>query len=219
MDKIDGTHYSVELTEKEWRTVWLWIESAAPYAGSYAALRNDQEMNLAVQSGRVFWEQKQVLRRRCNHCHNGEKVSVIPFSAPDHPDKRGIGRPTARHERLVIENDPLARFSPHILLNLSRPELSPLLLGPLTEDAGGWGSCGSVFKGTRDLDYLLLLQSIRSGKETVDSIPRYSTAHFKPNRQYIREMKKYGVLPESFASGRTPMNCFETDRKYWRMLR
>ncbi|MGA2502359.1 MAG: hypothetical protein ABSH20_31855 [Tepidisphaeraceae bacterium] len=41
--------------------------------------------------------------------------------------------PLGRHERVVVENDPMARFSINILLNFTRPELSPLVLGPLAK--------------------------------------------------------------------------------------
>ena len=33
MSKIDGSHYDAKLTADEWRTIWLWIETGAPYAG------------------------------------------------------------------------------------------------------------------------------------------------------------------------------------------
>ena len=218
MNKIDGTHYEVKLTKKEWRTIWLWIESAAPYAGSYAALRNEQEMKLGPLSGRVLSEQQGVLQRRCFSCHNDHKATRIPFFAPAYPDKRGITRPTARHERLVIENDPLARFSVHAILNLSHPEHSALLLAPLAKESGGWARCGTVFESTTDPDYRRLLQSMVKAKRLVDTIPRYATTEFKPNRQYIREMKKYGVLPSSFDLDRVNTDHFKIDQKYWRLF-
>src|SRR5512137_1192372 len=40
--KFEGGHYEVQATPAEWRTLWLWIESGAPYAGTYAGLRNAQ---------------------------------------------------------------------------------------------------------------------------------------------------------------------------------
>ena len=39
LKKVDGSHYEVQVTPQEWRTLWLWIESGAAYAGTYAALR------------------------------------------------------------------------------------------------------------------------------------------------------------------------------------
>ena len=220
MNKIDGTHPSakghkkIKLTEKDWRTVWLWIESAAPYAGTYAALRNEDEM--ARGYGRlVFSRNGEALRRRCGKCHGKGELPRVPFHAPKWPDKRGITRPVARHERLVIENDPLARYSSHILVNMTAPGASPLVLAPLARKHGGWGRCGDVFADREDPDYKLILKTIEESKKGADGIPRYSTPAWKPNWQYIREMKRYGVLPSSFDIAKDDLDPFETDQRYW----
>ncbi len=130
---------------------------------------------------------------------------------------RGVGRPVAVHERVVIDNDPLARYSNHILLNFSRPHLSPLLLGPLAEEAGGYGSCGTVFANTNDPDYRRLLAAIERGKKKLDAKPRYGTPDFRPNKQYIREMVRFGVLPASFDPADS-IDVFASDQAYWRSL-
>ncbi|MFQ6132909.1 MAG: hypothetical protein ACE5R4_12790 [Armatimonadota bacterium] len=213
-----SSHYGVKVSDREWRTVWLWIESAAPYAGSYAALRNEAEMALFGGGLRPVAEQGDVLRRRCAGCHGKGELPAVPFGEPPWPDTRGITRPLARHERRVVENDPLARFGLHAIINMTRPELSPLLLGPLARDAGGWGSCGEVFADTSDTDYQRLLQSLKRGKQARDAIPRYATPGWRPNRQYVREMKRFGVLPASFDLSRDQIDPFETDQSYWRSL-
>jgi hypothetical protein len=41
---------------------------------------------------------------------------------------------------------------------------------------------------------------------------------FKPNRQYVREMKRFGILPAEFNLNRDPIDVFETDRRYWRFF-
>ncbi|MCP4591980.1 MAG: hypothetical protein GY842_14695, partial [bacterium] len=41
---------------------------------------------------------------------------------------------------------------------------------------------------------------------------------FKPNAQYIREMKKFGVLPDRFDLSLDPIDVFETDQRYWRLF-
>jgi hypothetical protein len=137
---------------------------------------------------------------------------------PAWPDKRGITRPVARHERLVIEKDPLARFGRDILVNMTKPMASPLLLAPLSKSAGGWGRCGQVFETREDPDYVLMLKAIEGGKEAMDEIPRYSTSQWKPNWQYVREMKRFGVLPESFDLAAQKLDAFETDQRYWTSL-
>jgi hypothetical protein len=224
---LDGTHYEARLSERERRTIWLWIESGAAYAGSYAALRNNKEMNLGhLSGGIVFGEQKDVFRRRCAKCHPLGKTEVrngipsLPFNPSFKNNNRGLKRPVAVYERVIIDNDPIARFSSHILLNLSRPEFSALLLGPLDAKAGGYGSCGpgQVFKSRNDPDYKKLLASLRKSKAVYKDEPRYATPGFRPNRQYLREMKKYGVLPASFDPARDQIDIFETEQKYWKSL-
>ena len=40
----------------------------------------------------------------------------------------------------------------------------------------------------------------------------------RPNPNYIREMKRYGILPQDFDPETDPINSFETDKAYWRSL-
>ena len=218
MQKIDGSHHKVKLSDEEWRMIWLWIESGATYAGTYAALRNGEEMSRSGHASRVFHRHGGVIKRRCGTCHGVEKLPPVPSSMPAWPDKRGITRPVARHERLVIEKDPLARFGRDILVNMTKPMASPLLLAPLAKSAGGWGRCGQVFETREDTDYVLMLKAIEGGKEAMDEIPRYSTPAWKPNWQYVREMKRFGVLPESFDLAVQKLDAFETDQRYWASL-
>ncbi|MEK7685052.1 MAG: hypothetical protein AAB466_06495 [Verrucomicrobiota bacterium] len=220
---VDGSHYEVKATAQEWRTLWLWIESGAPYAGTYAALRNEKAQEIAGSAtSRVFREQGAVLQRRCFGCHNAVASSVgeemrLPFDyEARRKSKGGLQRPTAVYERIVLEDDPIARFSVNIMLNFTRPQLSPLLLGPLAKSAGGFGSCGEVFKDTNDPDYRLLLSSIVKGKADLDAEPRFGTPGFKPNPQYVREMKKYGILPPAFDLAKDTLDVYETDQEYWR---
>lgn len=216
MKKIDGTHQKVKLSDKEWRTIWLWIESAAPYSGSYAGLRSPEQVH-TYGSISVHSLNKDILNRRCYSCHGKNDLPALGYW-PKNGDKRGVTRPTAPHERLIIKNDPIARFSNWIIFNVSRPEFSPLLLGPLSTEAGGWGSCeGSVFKDKNDPDYIALLNNIKNSSEKCGK-ERYSAPNYKPNRQYIREMKRFGILPESFDIAKDKIDIFETDQKYWKAI-
>jgi hypothetical protein len=219
MNKIDGSHHDVRLDPREQRMVWLWIESGATYAGTYAALRNAEEQ-VQAKADLVLSSQKPVLERRCAACHsidnpNDAARMALPFIPERQERRRAAGRPTGEHERVVLPDDPLARFSPHLLLNLSHPENSPLLLGPLPRDAGGLGSCGDVFKDKEDPDYKSLLTAIADCKTRADARPRFGTPDFRPNRQYIREMKKYGVLPADFDAETGIVDPFQTDQAYW----
>ena len=220
MKKIDGSHHDVKLDPGEQRTVWLWIESSSPYAGTYAALRNAEEQ-VQVKPDLVFSSQKPVLERRCAACHsidnpNDASRMPLPFVPERQERRRAANRPTGEYERVVLPDDPLARFSVHLLVNLSHPENSPLLLGPLARDAGGFGSCGDVFKDKEDPDYKSLLAAIADCKARSDTQPRFGTPGFRPNRQYIREMKKYGVLSADFDAATGTLDPFQTDQAYWR---
>jgi hypothetical protein len=101
-------------------------------------------------------------------------------------------------------------------LDFTHPELSPILLGPLARAAGGYESCGVVFKDTHDPDYQALLATIAKGQSELDAAPRYGSPGFKPNSQYVREMKRFGILPASFDLTRDALDVFKMDQAYWR---
>ena len=216
MATIDGSHYDVTLTAEEWRTVWLWLESGAPYAGTYAALRNAEDQKRQGLAHSIFWSP--VLNQRCRACHAPDKEAPpLPVNLSEEQRRELVKElGTAPHERIVREYD--SRFSPHVLLNMSRPELSPLLLGPLPEAAGGWGTCPGAFAGTDDPDYHALLAFMQERKQQYDQIPRFGMPGFKPNAQYVREMKRFGVLPASFDLARDEIDVFEIDQRYWELF-
>lgn len=216
MRKIDGSHYDVTVTPKQWRTLWLWLESGAPYAGTYAALRNEKEQ--ARQGLAISAFGSGVLNQRCRQCHaKGREAVPLPlYMSQQERSELTRKLKTAPHERIV--RDGFYRFSQHILLNMSRPELSPLLLGPLPKAAGGWGSCPHQFGGTDDPDYRSLLATIRKNKKQVEQVPRFGMPGFRPNRQYIREMKRFGVLSPEFDLSRQPIDFFEMDQRYWKLF-
>ena len=223
--KLEGGHYGVQASPEEWRTVWLWIESGAVYAGSYAGLRNqERQADEGRALGRVMGRSGEILRRRCFSCHNskeGSRAMAIPYNQEEQrkANRALLGQPTGIHERIVIEDDPVARFGAQILVNLSRPRLSALLLGPLAVSAGGYGSCGQVvFETVDDPDYQALLAAIEGAQGEANDPPRYGAEGFEPNPQYVREMKRFGVLPADFELGRDPIDHFETDQRYWRSL-
>ena len=110
--------------------------------------------------------------------------------------------------------DPRLQFSRHILYNLSRPEQSLQLLAPLAKSAGGYAFCGEVFTSPDDPDYRRLLSGLQEAKAHLESITRFTMLHFRPEPEYVREMKRYGILPETHQAG-DPINVYDTDRRYW----
>lgn len=223
-----GGHYDVKVTPQEWRTLWMWIEAGAPYAGSYAGLRNTVQQNQCGSAhGIVLGGTRAILQRRCASCHDVGDKDTADSNQPPLPidgknwrqqQRKSIGRPTGSYERIVTENDPIARFSSYILLNLTRPEMSSLLRAPLAKAAGGWEKCGAVFANRDDPDYKAILDALERGKKMATPEPRWGMAGFKPNEQYIREMKRYGILPDTFDRAKDPIDVFETDQRYWQSL-
>ena len=118
--------------------------------------------------------------------------------------------------------DPRLRFSRHILYNLSRPELSLQLLAPLARESGGLGICqdekgAAVFKDTSDGDYRTLLAAVEDSKRYLEAIGRFDMPGFQPRKAYLREMRRYGILPDDFPDD-GPLDPYETDRAYWKSL-
>jgi hypothetical protein len=72
-----------------------------------------------------------------------------------------------------------------------------------------------VFDNTDDPDYRAILAHIQAAKSRLEEIRRFDMPGFKPRLEYVREMKRYGILPESFDLDRDPVDVYETDRKYW----
>jgi len=75
-----------------------------------------------------------------------------------------------------------------------------------------------VFTNQSDPDYVQLLAALREGQSILDRTPRYGTPKFQPNRQYVREMKRFGILPAGFNLPRDPLDVFATDQQYWQSL-
>jgi hypothetical protein len=217
LKKSDGSHYKAQLSPRQWRMVWLWIESGAPYAGTYAGLRNAkaEATGHGAVGTHLFGGRKEVFDRRCSQCHDAQRP--LPYHYDESQRRKEWARPTAVYERLIAKDDPQLRYSPAVLLNLTRPELSSLLLAPLARKCGGWESCGAVFKDTSDSDYLSLLEGIRQCQAAVQAEEQFGTPQFKPNHQYIREMKRYGILPVEFDAAKEPIDVYATDEKYWRL--
>ena len=100
--------------------------------------------------------------------------------------------------------------------NLDRPEKSLLVRAPLAKAAGGLGICqGVVFADTGDADYQKLVAAIQAGGRQLAEGKRFDMPGFRPNRYYIREMKRFGFLPQDLPPD-APIDCYATDEAYWR---
>jgi hypothetical protein len=242
MKMLEPTHYLVKLSPQEKKTVRLWIDTGAPYPGTYAALGCGMiggytQNQLDRQD--TTWPSTQAamaaMKRRCDGCHTGERT--LPQSVSDN-----LGRPPWVG---MAPTDPRRRFARHLLYNLTRPEKSPLLLAPLSPQAGGWGACrqiakkgprpsagasplfadtkmgavsappATVFAATNDADYQLILTAIAAAKSQLDEIKRFDMPGFRPRPEWVREMKRYGILPSELTAVE-PLDVYAVERQYWK---
>jgi len=236
MNKIGGLHHHAKLTAGEQTLVRLWIDTAAQYAGTYAALGTGQigawwHNNEPIREMADAWPAtapaKDAVERRCAGCHGNMLPRFVTDQIPvdEYGDLEGWQRPTSR-------------FSRHTIYNLTQPEKSVVLMSPLAKTAGGYAEGEPekvtvkedrahapkavkhpvIFGSANDPDYRKILAHVRAAGQRLDEIKRFDMPGFKPNEQYGREMKRYGLLPAGFSLVKDPVDGYEMDRKYWQSL-
>jgi hypothetical protein len=237
MKKIDGSHNEVKLTDAERTLVRLWIDTAAQYAGTYAAYGTGQiggwwRLNENIREMADAWPStppaREAMERRCGACHAG----TMPRHVTDVVNTDGYGD-------MESWQRPLSRFSRHHIFNLTRPEKSLALLTPLARPAGGYAEGAPpaprkianphvipppiivhpvIFSSRDDPDFQKILAHIRAAGARLDEIKRFDMPGFRPRPEYVREMKRFGVLPTSFDDTKDPLNAYEADQRYWESL-
>lgn len=226
-------HMGVMASPEEIRKVRYWIEAGAPYPGTYAALGTGMiggyyktaNFSQHVNEWPEVKEAAGAMARRCAGCHSG-KLALPGNPCDDRPgeDPYWICGDSSAERWKTPATRVRMQLSRHIVYNLSRPELSVLLLAPLARQAGGYAtatteanpeSCPVTFTNTQDKDYQKILLSIRKVKDELDRIKRFDMPGFRPRDEYFREMIRYGVLPAAFDVRKDPINPYEIDEKYW----
>jgi hypothetical protein len=208
-------HYGVELSEREKTLVRLWIETGAAYLGTYAGLGSGMLGGYAVNMldrQDLEWEEtktmQKALQENCGSCHT--KETQLPLSVSDE----------IRHTWWVYPNDPndsRRKYSRHLFFDLTKPEQSALLLAPMAKSDGGYESCGKAVLKKGDENYHKILAGIERAKLQLDTVKRFDMPDFQPRQEYLREMKKFGILPPEQEPA-TTVNCYELDHKYWQSL-
>jgi hypothetical protein len=224
MARLEPSHYDVKLSPLEKRTVRCWIEIGAPYPGTYAALGTgmiggyDQNtLDRSAETWPTTQAAAEAIRRRCASCHTG--AMTLPMSVCDE-----IVAPPWDD---MSPKDPRRRFSRHLLYDLTRPARSPLLLAALAKEAGGLALCRTtkqnttltaiIFKDTADPDYVTIHAAITDAKKKLDEIKRFDMPGFRPRVEWVREMKRFGILPAEF-SERDSLDVYAVERRYWESL-
>jgi hypothetical protein len=223
--KLEDGHYDVRAEELELKTVRLWLDTGAPYPGTYAALGTGMiggyEMNEQVIGNDVAWESTRagaaVIERRCAGCH--DKTRPLP---------RALSDEIGFSFWMPKIDDPRLMRNRHAVFNLDRPERSLMLLGPLAAAAGGNGTCrgpdrtvgeGAVFETTDDPDYRSLLEMIDAGARHLrESGGRFDMPDFRPRPEWVREMIRFGILPAGTDPRREPIDVYQVERRYWESL-
>jgi len=243
MAVLEPSHYDVRLSPHEKKVVRLWIDVGANYPGTYAAYgtgqvggcwRNNEPTRVMADGWPSTRPAAEAVARRCGSCHGADQ---LPYHVTARTRINGWGD-------MLSWTRPLSRYSRHRVFNLSRPERSLFLLAPLAEHAGGYAdgkpvaeiadpkpvpedrsrppqlvSHPVVFADTNDPDYRAIVVHLQAAGKKLDEIKRFDMPGFRPNEHYVREMKRYGVLPPSFDLKRDPIDVYSTDEAYWRSFR
>ncbi len=233
MKKIDGSHHGVKLTPAEHGTVRLWIDVNAPYPGTVAALGTGQVggcwgNNRPVRVMADAWPSAKAaaaaVQRRCVACHGKWLPKHVTDRVPLNPWRD-----------MLAWTRPLSRFSRHRIFNLTYPDQSLILRAPLAKTTGGYAKGKQeqrkvledrskpprsvthpvVFADTNDPDFRTLLEHVREAGARLDEIKRFEMPGFRPSEHYVREMKRYGVLPQNLSAD-APVDPYATDHAYWR---
>ncbi|MBT3198724.1 MAG: hypothetical protein HN350_02310 [Phycisphaerales bacterium] len=212
MKMLDGSHHKAKLSAAEIAMIRNWIHIGAPYPGTYAALYTGMFRNntASKQYHAASKTAEAAFKNNCSKCHRNR----LPK-----PERNSIAGNKNRKTYF---------WDAHMAFNLSRPDKSPMLLAPLSKQAGGWGRCkardktpaqtqaaAKLFTDTKNADYQAILKMGAEAKACLDKNKRWDMPGFKPHPFYIRELKRYGILPESFDVDRDKYDPFAVDRRYW----
>jgi hypothetical protein len=172
-----------------------------------------------VKLGAFFGGGGGILQKRCYGCHNpGGKGPQNKLGEDYDRDARRskFNRSTGSYERMVLKDDPMRYYNWNVLLNATRPDKSAVMMAPLDKAAGGWGMCPGVFKSTDDPDYQALAAAATNWQSEWLKARRFGAPNFEVNRQYIREMVRFGIVAEGTPADQ--VEPYKTDRAYWNLF-
>jgi len=146
------------------------------------------------------------VEKNCMGCHQGKAMLDLDVTRDSRFRKAKQGRGKS--------------IDPGRALNLSRPESSLFLLAPLAKSAGGFQLCnggkkdGSPILHDKGPEYQTILDYIRVLHEAQNTNKRFNMPGFRPPPHYVRQMKRYGVIPADYNRSQ-PLDVYAADRQYW----
>ena len=230
MRLLAGGHYDARPTQRERRIVQTWLDIGAPYPGTYAALGTGSIggyiNNTETLNNDRDWPETQaaqpVFARRCASCHEPRTNPIarslsdeagLSFWEPRCATSAGV---LAAHHLQPVASGEVARAAGPVgpqrrrLWDLRGRKGRAAGRGAqgslaLRERGRGCGDDG-VFPSTADPDYRLLLAMCRGRQARLEELKRFDMPGFKPREEYVREMKRFGLLagvvrPKQAASG------------------
>lgn len=155
-----------------------------------------------------------LLDKHCVSCHNPRKKDGDVVLSVEPKDWWSLSYVTVMDRGLVAHghdgegNRPPRSIgsSASRLLKLFDPAHHGVGATPLERQTVRlWIECGAPYVGT--------YASLGMRATRFDQ-----TGGFKPNKDYVREMKRYGILPPEFDVAKDPIDCYATDQAYWKLF-
>ncbi len=217
MKRLSGEHHGVKLSPLEFQKVQTWINAGGgTYTSTYSALGTGHLFPNMLHHDILkfkfdFPEIKAghaSLAKNCATCHTKEKeVNKIEEFEGNHMLWPRFGR----KQRPFAP----AEYIQHALYNFTDIEESRVLKIGLAKDAGGFATnpAGTrkverdengvwkhpvVFKDKNEQGYKDLQAYIQAFKNFLDKNPQYDSPDFIPNEAYVREMKRFGIMPADY---------------------
>lgn len=243
---MEEGHGGCKLTKDELKMVRFWLDSGATYSGTYACNSHGSighyVQNVNSRDDRDWPElaaYEDVLRRRCDECHapTEESKKIGSYNQPAQFYVKYYPVETYQQNMFIARSmaQDGGRFNRHMIFDLSYPEDSKVVIGPLSQDAGGLGTCEAksgkqIFADKNDPDYQTIINYVARGRRYIlEENNRFMMVHdtpnngkdcpksFVPRADYARELKRYGVLPSDW-NVQAPLDPYEVDLKYWESI-
>ncbi len=159
IDMLVSGHQDVALTRDELDTVAIWIDANVPYYGTWEMSRprtpGGRDPYFTLRNG--SWSDRD--------------------TAPGRGDLQRAAWSLVVEE--IVQNLGIRWTSD--MLNLSRPELSRVLLRHLSQEDGGWAEPDqALFRDTSDPRYQRLLDALREGAADLERYPRMDMPGARP---------------------------------------